>query len=344
MEELFVDENMRVLEALEQLNKSCKKILFVQQQGKLLASITDGDIRRWILKNGCLEASVKELANYNPRYLFEGQQNQVDDLMKRYKIDAVPILDKNMKIIDIIFREKSQPHYSKFKDDIPVVIMAGGLGTRLLPYTNILPKPLLPIGDLPICEHIINQFCNYGCKDFYMIVNYKRNMIKAYFDELDKEYSLQFVVEAIPLGTGGGLSLLKERISSTFILTNCDILIDDDLTNAYEQHKKAGNAITMVCSAKKFKIPYGIIHMKENGEYQSIQEKPQLSFLTNTGCYIIEPTILNQLSYNEKIDFPEIIEKCKDEGYKIGIFPISENAWLDMGQIDELEKMKKRLM
>lgn len=168
-------------------------------------------------------------------------------------------------------------------------------------------------------------------------------MIKAYFDELDKDYQIEFITEEKILGTGGGISLLKGKIKETFILTNCDILIDDDLTKAYRQHVESGNLITMICSLKNFIIPYGVVSVGENGMIESIKEKPNIPFFTNTGCYFVEPKVVEDLKYNEPIDFPEIIKKYMAEGKTVGVYPISEEAWLDMGQRDELEKMKARL-
>jgi NDP-sugar pyrophosphorylase family protein len=150
-------------------------------------------------------------------------------------------------------------------------------------------------------------------------------------------------MEDAMLGTGGGLSLLKGKIDDTFILTNCDILINDDMTKAYECHKKNNNIITMVCSLKNFTIPYGVVKVGDEGAIQSIQEKPEMSFFTNTGCYIVEPEVVEAMNYNEPIDFPDIIEKCRNEGKKVGIYPIGEHAWLDMGQLDELENMKNKM-
>ena len=343
MDSMYIEENKTILEAMQQLDKSAKKVLFVHNNDILLAAVTDGDIRRWILKKGDLQASVKCVANYHPKYLYEWQTDQAIRLMKEYGIDAIPIVDEKHVIKDIIFLNNIGKKQSVFERDIALVIMAGGLGSRLSPYTNILPKPLIPIGDYPIVEHVINRFCAYGCKQIYMIVNYKRNMIKAYFDELEKDYSLEFITEEKALGTGGGISLLKGKISKTFILTNCDILIEDDLTKAYEQHMRSRNLITMVCSLKNFVIPYGVVNIGENGSIESMEEKPNMSFFTNTGCYFVEPEVIDGLNYNEAIDFPTIIEQYMREGKKVGVYPIGEEAWLDMGQLDELEKMKARL-
>ncbi len=343
MNEVYIEEDKSILEAMQQLDKSARKILFVHKDRKLLASLTDGDIRRWLLKKGNLEMTVRHAANYAPKYLYEQQAEQAVHTMKECGIDALPIVDSEHRIKRVIFLNDFVQEHGTFDKEIPVVIMAGGLGTRLSPYTNILPKPLIPVGDYPIAEHIINRFCTYGCRQFYMIVNYKRNMIKAYFDELDKAYRLDFITEERPLGTGGGISLLKGKIEDTFILTNCDILIDDDLTKAYEQHIVSENMVTMVCSLKNFTIPYGVVNIGEDGTIASMQEKPNMSFFTNTGCYFVEPEVIEDLRYNKPADFPAVIEKYMKDGKRVGIYPIGEEAWLDMGQLDELEKMKTRL-
>lgn len=343
MKEIYIEEDKSVLEAMRQLDKSGRKILFVLKGGKLQASLTDGDIRRWILKKGDLQLSVKYMANYDPVYLFDHQADMAVHTMKKFQIDAVPIVDNSYVVKKVVFADETEQGHGTFDRAFPVVIMAGGLGTRLSPYTNILPKPLIPVGDYSIAEHIINRFYEYGCTQFYMIVNYKRNMIKAYFDEIDKEYQLDFIAEEKPLETGGGISLLKGKIEDTFILTNCDILIEDDLTEAYRQHAKSGNMITMVCSLKNFTIPYGVVNIGEDGGVVSMQEKPDMSFLANTGCYFVEPAVIEDLEYNKPVDFPTIIEKYLKEGERVGVYPISGEAWLDMGQFDELEKMKARL-
>lgn len=341
--EYLIEEEKSILDAMKQIDQNTYKILFVHKDEKLAASVTDGDIRRWILKKGDLQFPVKCVANYQPKYLYEKQAYMAVRVMKEYRIEAIPVVDDKHVVRDIVFLNTVPEEHSAFQENIPVVIMAGGLGTRLSPYTNVLPKPLIPIGDYPITEHIINCFRQYGCSRFYMLVNYKRNMIKAYFDELEKDYCLTFIEEEKALGTGGGLSLLKGRLDRTFILTNCDILIDDDLTKAYKRHREAGNLITMICSLKNFTIPYGVVNAGEDGTIESMEEKPEISFLTNTGCYFVEPEVVENLGDNLRVDFPAIMESYRKAGRKVGIYPIGEEAWLDMGQLDELEKMKEKL-
>ena len=344
-EDIIVNEDITVWQALQKLNINSKKVIFVEKDKKLVAVVTDGDVRRWILANGSLEAPIKNAANYQPKYLKEKDVSKAFSFMRTHEIDAIPILNEQHEIVEIIFRKEEMQHpMTNELQNVPVIIMAGGLGTRLYPYTKILPKPLIPVKDIPIIEHIMNEFHNYGCRDFYLIVNYKKNMINAYFKESDVKYNVTYADEEEPLGTGGGLALLKGKINSTFILSNCDILIKDDIAKIYKLHKEQGNMITMVCSAKNFTIPYGIVQIDEHGEIEKMKEKPSLSFLTNTGCYIVEPEVIDELEEFVPVDFPDIIKKCKGNGKKVGVYPISENAWLDMGQVEELKKMELTLM
>ena len=338
----LIDENMMMIKAMEQLDKVAKKVLFVVKEGKLVASITDGDIRRWILKKGSLVAEVKDIANYNPISLNEKDKKLAKEYMKKLSIEALPVLNEKNEIISIIHRNDVEVEPQK-NLRIPIVIMAGGLGKRLYPYTKILPKPLIPIGEIPIIEHIINRFHLFGIENFYLVVNHKKNMIKAYFSDISKDYIIDYVDEDLPLGTGGGLSLLKGKINSTFILSNCDILIEEDYEKMYNHHKNEKNVITMVCSLKNIRIPYGVVEISDSGDIENMKEKPEISFFANTGMYIVEPEVIESTIDGEAIGFPSIIERLKRKGKKIGIYPISENSWLDMGQIDEMEEMRRRL-
>lgn len=342
IKDFLIDEESTMIEAMEQLDKVAKKVLFVEKDGHFVAAITDGDIRRWILKKGNLEAKVKEIANYKPKSISVSQKSKSKEYMKKYSVEALPVLDKERNIVSVVLwnEDEIQP---KRNLKIPVVIMAGGLGTRLYPYTKILPKPLIPIGEIPIVEHIMNRFSIYGANQFFLVVNHKKNMIKAYFNEIEKTYQVDYADEDEPLGTGGGLSLLKGKINSTFILSNCDILIEEDYEKIYNYHKNEKNLITMVCSLKKIRIPYGVIEISDTGEIESMREKPELSFFTNTGMYVVEPQIIEELQEKKFISFPDIIEDYKSKGGKIGVYPIGEKNWMDMGQLDDMEEMRRRL-
>lgn len=340
--DILIDEGSTMIQAMEVLDKVARKVLFVERDGVLTAALTDGDIRRWILAKGNLDAKVKDIANYNPKFVLKKDSAKAKELLKQYSVEALPIVDENGRIVSVYFWDDKDIETRK-NLNIPVVIMAGGFGTRLYPYTKILPKPLIPIGDVPIAEHIINRFHSFGCKLFYLIVCHKKNMIKAYFNETERDYEIIYIDEDKPLGTGGGLSLLKGEINSTFILSNCDILIEEDYEKIYQYHKEENNAITMVCSLKNIKIPYGVVEISQKGAIESMQEKPELSVFVNTGCYIVEPGVIDKMEDDKPTSFPNIIERYKQAGEKIGIYPISENSWMDMGQLDGMEEMRKRL-
>ncbi|MCM1171676.1 MAG: nucleotidyltransferase family protein [Clostridium sp.] len=341
IEEICIDEDKTIIQAMKQLDELATKILFVLCKGRLAATLTDGDIRRWILAGGELTASVRNAANYKPHYLQNATAGKARQFLKDNYIEAVPVVNEDFVIEQIFFADNKNIRSSKL--EIPIVMMAGGMGTRLYPYTKILPKPLIPVGEIPIAERIINKYVEYGCRDFYLIVNHKKNMIKAYFNEIEKNYNVYYIDEEKPLGTGGGLSMLKGRINNTFVLTNCDILINEDFVKIYKFHKEQKNVITMICSLKNFKIPYGIVEIGEVGEIKTMREKPELSFFTNTGCYIVEPEVIDGMNDNEMVNFPDIIEKHKNMGEKVSVYPIGEKAWLDMGQMDELERMRNAL-
>lgn len=342
IETLFITENQSVLEAMKQIDATRKQILLVSENNILKAIITDGDIRRHLLRGGKLDDRVTEIANYDPRFIFEKDKNNSRELMKKWSILSLPIVSETLEIQSIAFLTDYEIG-RKLSVSAPVVIMAGGLGTRLYPYTKILPKPLIPIGDIPITQHIINHFMEYECNEFHLIVNHKKNMIKAFFSEVEKDYKIEFHDEEIPLGTGGGLCLLKGKLESTFFLTNCDVLIRANYKEIYDFHKENGNMITIVAAYKHLPIPYGIIDLNSNGEIASMTEKPEYSFLTNTGFYVVEAEVVNRLEDDKAIGFPDIIEQQKSRGEKIGVFPVSERCWLDMGQLEELEKMRKEL-
>ena len=344
IEELIITPETTVFAAMQKLNESGKKILFIAPDLHLAAVLTDGDVRRHILRGGDLGRQVRDVANYNYFSVNVGQRNKAREQMIKKSLSAVPIVDNEGRLVDVAFFDDSDDVRPRKQLSLPVVIMAGGLGTRLYPYTKILPKPLIPVGEKPIAEHIIDKFASFGCADFKMIVNHKRNMIKAYFGELkDKPYNLDFVDEDVFLGTGGGLSLLKGQIDSPFFLTNCDVLIEADYSDIYNFHVKCGNLITVVCALKHVTIPYGVFHMNEGGEIESVEEKPTMNFLTNTGMYLVDKRIIDELQENTRISFPDIMEKYRAQGEKVGVYPVSEDSWMDMGQLEELENMRRRL-
>lgn len=342
VKDFLIDEACTMLDAMEKLNKVGKKALFVVREGEMVAALTDGDIRRWILKKGDVHAKVSDIANYDPKYVYEEDGVLARQYMDEYSVDALPVLNANNEIVRIVMRDDTVVRM-RHRISVPVVIMAGGLGTRLHPYTRILPKPLIPINGVPIVERIMDDFNKYGVDEFFLVLNHKRNMVKAYFSDISKTYRINYIEEEEPLDTGGGLSLLKGKIRVPFILSNCDILVAEDYGKIYEHHKTQGNLITIVCALKRMEIPYGVVQINAEGELEKMTEKPEISFLTNTGMYVVEPEVIDQLEENRVVSFPEIILEHRRSGHRIGIYPVNEYDWLDMGQLDELERMRLRL-
>lgn len=345
MQEIYVVRVCSTVKAaIEKMEKeSIKAVVVLQEDNTVAGLFANGDMRSFFLKGGSLSADISEAMNHTP-VLFHSRE-EIEEERKTMTRVIYPIVDEQNHLIDVVDYDNSNVS-GKISDAlkaIPLVIMAGGKGTRLYPYTKILPKPLIPIGDLTITERIINSFKRYGCNEVIMILNHKANMIKAYMSELEKDYSIDFVEEDRFLGTAGGMKLIKDKVNTTFFLSNCDILINADLECIYKTHKAKKNKITFVCSMKDVVIPYGVVETDEDGMIVKMKEKPGFSFLINTGLYMIEPEVLDDIEDGEFIHLPDLAQRYLDRGEKVGVFPISEKAWLDMGQFNEMENMMKSL-
>ncbi len=343
----MISPDSTVVEAMERIDRNARGILFVVEDNKrLVGVVTDGDIRRWLIKSGDLKGHVGRFMNHSPRLIYRKDVRQAQQYMIKYSITALPVVSAKGCITDIIFREREEDIEVRPRDglrEIPVVIMAGGKGTRLYPYTKILPKPLIPIGDIPIMERIIDRFCAYGVHDFWATVNYKKSMIKSYFSENEHEYTLSYVEEDQPLGTAGSLRLIEGTFDRPFIVTNCDILIDADYEDLYRYHVQSGNELTIVTALKNIVVPYGVIHSSENGAVMSMEEKPRLSYFVNTGMYILNPKLLEEIPEGTFFHMTDLSDALLKQGRKVGMYPISEDSFLDMGEFEEMHRMEAKL-
>lgn len=344
LSKFFITKNFTIRSAIEQLDKTAKKILLILENQKLVGIITDGDIRRWLLKNGDLALPVELIMNKNPIFLPIEERIKGESLMLKYGVEAIPLVNKEHEVIDILFWNQLYENRFYYSDteQTPVVIMAGGKGTRLYPYTKIVPKPLIPIGDIPIVERIINHFLAYNFNQFYLTMNYKKEMIKAYFNQ-ELPYKLSLIEEDTPLGTAGSLSLLKDMLKETFFVSNCDILVEENYSHILKYHHENGYKLTVVTVLKNYVIPYGVIGLKENGCVECLNEKPRYEFLVNAGMYILEPEVLNYIEPNKYLDMTSLINICLQNNQKVGTYPITDNAWLDMGEFKEMQNMIERL-
>ena len=343
MKDITVQLDITIHQAMKALDKTAEKCLLVtDDDNKLLGTLTDGDLRRGILKGMKFSEKISECYKINATTFTQGNYTQEDVAreLRDKKINLIPIIDKDGKVVDYLTWSNINggEQNKKVLDDVSVVIMAGGKGTRMEPFTKVLPKPLIPINEKPIIEHIIERFTDTGCSDFHLTVNYKGKILKAYFEELKPDYSVSFVDENKPLGTAGSLQYLKGKFDKPFFVTNCDIIIKADYVNLYEFHKKGGYDITLVASAKEYIIPYGTCVLNGKGDLSHINEKPKYDFLINTGLYILNPDVLSIIPKNKFYHITHMIENLKDAGKRIGVFPIDDEAWIDIGQWTEYQK------
>lgn len=345
--ELFiVEKDTFLVDAMQRIDDNSKGIVFVINENKqLCGALTDGDVRRWLLKTGELTVAVSEIMNRNPKYLYEGDSQNPIEYMNINCIRAIPIVNSKLEIRNIALADiddKVQSEIMKLTG-VPVIIMAGGKGTRLYPYTKILPKPLIPIGDIPILERIINNYCAYGINRFFLTVNYKKAMISSYFSEIGHAYQIEYVEEDVPLGTAGSIRLINEKFDKPLFVTNCDTLIRADYGDIYAHHISMNNAITIVSAMKNDVIPYGVIHSMENGEIDKIEEKPCRSYFINTGMYVMNPEMIGLIPEGIFFHMTDLIEKALEAGLKVGMYPVSDDSFLDMGEFEEMKRMEEKL-
>ena len=342
LKKVLVKEGISVKEALKQMNENSMQVLIVvDSENRIKGIITDGDVRRAIVNNINFSEPVDSIMTHNPITL----QHPVDrnfalELMKRHSLRHIPVVDETGEVIDLIlwsdFLKNGEVSYHL--KDTPVVIMAGGKGTRLDPFTKILPKPLIPVGDKPIIELVMDSFRRYGFNKYIITLNYKAEMIKMYFAENPNNYEIQYIEEKDFLGTAGALSLskTKSKLKETFILSNCDVVIDANFDSLLEYHINNENKATILAVIQYIKIPYGVLKIKENNLEEFI-EKPEYNFIANSGIYVLEPEILNFAPEGKPISMPELLISANEKGFKVGVYPVN-SSWFDIGQWEEYKK------
>ena len=347
MKDITIHPGATIKEAMEILGKTAEKVLLVVDDNqKLIGAITDGDIRRHILRGADLSGTIENAFNKNPIFVFreDFDKEKVKKVFTEKKIELIPILDRYYKIVNFITWEQVFGNNRRLENqqlNVPVVIMAGGSGTRLEPFTKVLPKPLIPVGEKPVIDHIIDNFRTYGISRFYMTIHHMSKIIRAYFEEKEMDYSMVFAEEKEPRGTAGSLKLLADNLDNPFFVSNCDIIIEADYTDLYNFHTKNSYDITLVASAKQFNIPYGICELNGGGSLERIKEKPKYSFLVNTGLYVLNPEVLEMIPDNRLFHITNLIDNLKESGGSIGVYPVSEKAWIDVGQWAEYRKALK---
>ncbi len=335
----IITKETKIIRAFSLMDQYKTKVLFIIDNNKFFGLISAGDIQRAIIKNADINQPVSTILRKEKYIVCKDTDpiGHVKDLMFKKRLECMPVLNSKKELVRVynweeLFSANKKKKSSRFKN-IPLFVMAGGYGTRLKPITNVLPKPLIPMTEKPFVVDIIDGFGNYGVKDIFISLNYKKELIEFVLDtELRPKYNVSYIYENTPLGTAGSLSLLKNKFKSTFILTNCDILIDVDFASIYDYHKSNKNVVTMIASLKHINIPYGTIVTKGDGELEELREKPEIILKINTGVYILEPVVFDYIRKNKFVHITTVIENLKADNHKIGVYTVSEGSWIDIGE------------
>ncbi|WP_316819824.1 nucleotidyltransferase family protein [Pedobacter gandavensis] len=339
LKDIIISPESTLLSALKRMDEVRKKLLLVFRQDKFIGLLSIGDLQRAIINSIDLNTLISEVIRKD--YIVARPENTVEEVKKMMlaiRAEFMPVVSDIGELDQIYFWEDlfdaaEQAPVKQF--NLPVVVMAGGFGTRLKPLTNVLPKPLIPIGEKTMLEEIFDRFAKHGCDNFFISVNYKAELIEYYLSSRNLPYLLTFFKEEKPMGTAGSLTLLKGKIKETLIVSNCDILIDQDYSEILDYHHHHKNEITIVAALKHYPIPYGIIESGDNGQLIDLKEKPEMTFKINSGMYILEPHLLDEIPDDEFFHITQLIDKVKDRGGNIGVFPISEKSWKDVGLLSE---------
>lgn len=309
--------------------------LVVDERKRLLGTVTDGDVRRGILRGIDLNDPVKRIMRRKPIVSKLGdEEDRLFALMKKKHIHHVPIVDDagcvlGVKILDEILGPRSKPNW--------VVLMVGGLGTRLRPLTEDTPKPLLNVGNKPISETILNSFVEQGFHRFYFAVNYKDEMLREYFGDGSRwNADIRYLKENRRLGTAGAISLLPERPKHPIIVMNGDLLTKVNYDYLFRFHHANQAKATMCVREYDLQVPFGVVQF-EKDFMTRIDEKPSQRFFVNAGIYVLEPEVLDQIPRNKVFDMTQLFEGLIKQKQKTAVFPIRE-YWLDIGRLEDLER------
>lgn len=342
MRKFLITNKTKIEVALKTFDKLGGKTLYVIRKNKfLIGSLTDGDWRRESLKGRNINNTVQKICNKNPIKIYnETANSQIKKLFLKHNLHSIPVVNKKNILVKIILKKqflKKRIRYSK-KNSIPVIIMAGGKGSRLSPFTKVLPKPLIPIKGKTIISRIVENFILTGFSKFFISINEKSKIIKSYFEEKNFKRKISFLEEKKRLGTVGALSKLKNNKEKNFIVTNCDTIIKYDFIKIYKSHLKNRNSLTVVAVKKKYSIPFGVIEQNNKKNQFYLNEKPELKYLINSGCYIINKRAIKLIKKNKFCDFDTFVNILRKKDEKIGIYQISEKKWQDTGTWEEYRK------
>jgi len=342
LKDILITPEISVLQAIEAIDSGALQILLVvDHAGKLLGSVTDGDIRRAILQGFDLNGLVSEVMNPSPISVIKGAPRDVVlFLMQSKSIHCIPIVDEEGLIVGL--ETESRLLWQGVKDTW-VVLMAGGLGMRLRPLTEHTPKPLLPVNGKPILEGILDRFLEQGFRKFFISVNYKAEMFEDYFGDGSKwGCEISYLHEDKRLGTAGALSLLpKENLPKNIIVMNGDLLTTIDFRHLLDFHQSTSSCATMCVRDYSMQVPYGVVDV-EGHQFKGVTEKPAHRHYINAGIYVLDTSMLKSIPEDEFFDITSLFENLHSDGSSVSVFPMREN-WLDIGNLAEYEKANASL-
>lgn len=336
IEDYFIRPDQTLKDALSLLNKNDGKIvLVVNETRKLLGTVTDGDIRRALLKSGAVDMPVSDVMNTTPLCLSEGEDTAtLFSLMQSKRISNVPIVNEQGQVVDLT--NMSDIIIPKKRENW-VVIMAGGVGSRLRPLTDSTPKPMLPVNGSPVLEILIKAFISQGFYRFYVSVNYLAEQIKNHFGDGQKYgIEIRYLEESHPLGTAGALSLLEHTPKDPFIVINGDIVTNVRFSEMLDFHQDSDASVTMGVREHSVQIPYGVVKLDEQKICDFI-EKPTEKYYVNTGMYVLNPDILSYVPEGVALTMPDLIAKAQTDDHEVQAFPVTE-SWLDIGRMEDFSK------
>lgn len=332
----LVKDSASIIEAVKFITENGTQFaIIVDSNMKLKGVVTDGDIRLGILKSVNLTSSVTNIMNPSPKYLQEGYTHgQLVKLLTKFKIKHLPIVDDKMKVIDVY---ASNEVLLGSERQNPVVLMAGGLGSRLGDLTSTTPKPLLKVGNKPILEIIVENFIEHGFRNFFFTVNHLSEQIEEYFGDGSKwSVNITYVKESVKLGTAGGLGLGDFHSDLPLIIMNGDLLTKVNFSQLLDFHQTSKSDATMCVRKYDFQVPYGVIDTQD-GNITRIIEKPIHAFFVNAGIYVLNSSLLSYITKNEHMDMTTLFERARADSKALKVFPIHE-YWLDIGRIEDFEK------
>lgn len=330
-----------ILNAIQLMDTvSLRVLMVINPDQQLLGIITDGDIRRYLLKQASLSETVDQVMNIAAvTATLSDTRSQLLHKMQLHEIMHLPILDHDNKIVGL---ETFESLFSEKVMDNDVIFMAGGLGKRLHPLTETCPKSLIRIGNKPVSEILLENFIESGFRCFYFSINYKANMIRDHFGSGNQwGVSIQYVEERDALGTAGSLSLLPTMPTKSFFVANSDILTKINFSYLLNYHREHKAHATLCVREYINTVPFGVVEIdKNNYRILGVNEKPKKTVFVSAGIYILEPEVLKLLPFNTYCDMPQFLNSLAKEGYNVTAFPIHE-YWLDIGRHDDLEKAIK---